>query len=61
VTPERRAQLALQALKEIAAFRVRLAQQAPSGLWDLLACKVCKAWLDRWEQRERRALRGLKA
>lgn len=60
VAPERRAQLARQALKEIAAFRARLVLrelQAPLGLLDLLAFKVCRAWLGRWERREQQVLR----
>jgi hypothetical protein len=63
VTPERRAQLARQALKEIEGFRARLAlreQLAPLGVLDLLAFKVCRAWLDRWERRERQALKACK-
>ncbi|WP_269780311.1 hypothetical protein [Methylobacterium sp. Leaf118] len=64
MTPERRVQLAQQGLKAIADFRVRLAlldQQVWPGLLglpDRLALKVSKAWLDLWERRELRALRG---
>lgn len=63
VTPERRAQMARQALEEIRAFRVRLDRldkrepPAPWALLDRLARKVSRAWLDRWEQRERKVIR----
>ncbi len=59
VTPEQRDQLARQALKEIAAFRARMALRerlAPPGLLDRLVLKVCRAFLDWWERQERRAL-----
>ncbi len=59
VTPEQRDQLARQALKEIAAFRARMARQAqlaPPGPLDRLVLKACRAFLDRWERQEQRAL-----
>ena len=59
VTPERRAQLAREALRESQAQREWLAlreRQAPLGLLDRLGFRVCRAALDWWERRERRVL-----
>lgn len=63
-TPERRAQLARQALKEIGALRVRLAlqeRQASLGLLDRLVLRGCRVFLARWERREQQVLKAPKA
>ncbi|KQP02660.1 hypothetical protein [Methylobacterium sp. Leaf93] len=58
VTPERRAELDKQALAEIQVFRDRLARQesqGPQGFRVRLVLKACRACLDWWERRVRKA------
>lgn len=60
-TPERRAQLAQQALAEIKGLRARLVlveMSGPPGLLGRLVRRVARVALDRWERLERRALKG---